>query len=406
MRLPIRHVVASAILLICGLCAAKTATAVDIEGRSSTQLFWFNDYVDGSHQMEAAEYLRVSISKIDSGEKLSIKGYGRLDYDVKHGGELQDRLYYLYAEYKGFMEKADIKLGRQFSNLSAGSALIDGIEVDVNKIGPVGIVVNGGRDVIFGEEDELSSHLSSYGAQVYYMGPRMTYLDISYYRAYDYSDVSRDIIGSSYKQYFFDLIKAYANARYDLTSQTLSEMLGGLKFFPTLNLMMTAEYYESYPTFDATSIYSVFAVDKFRESLFRGDFTLASWVDISLAYSHESFGEGGHAQLYEGGFRFRPSLNSTIGIFHDKRTGYPGDLSGYKFYAEYSHIGKWKAAAGVDYDTYQRDDMTGQEIARKYWAGGRYLFAKNISGSFHVEDNVNINYSKDIQGRLTVDVDF
>jgi hypothetical protein len=406
MRAPLRHVYVSVVLLIFGLSAATSAQAVIVEGRSSTQLLWFNDIVDGSSQTEVAEYLRASLREIDNDKKLSLVGYGRLSYDVKNGGEVQDRLYYAYADYKGFLDKADIKLGRQFVNLSAGSALLDGIEADVNKIGPVGFVVNGGRNVVFGEEKELTSHLYSYGAQVYYTGPKMTYLDISYYRAYDYSDIARDILGSSYKQYFFNLFKAYANARYDITSEQFNEVLGGLKYFPTLNLMLTAEYYESYPTFDATSIYSVFAVDRFKEGLFRVEYTMAAWVDISLAYSHESFGEGGHAKLYEVGLRFRPSLNSTIGFFRDKRTGYPGDLSGYKVYAEYSHIDKWKAAAGIDYDSYERDNMTGQETARKYWAGGRYLFAKNISTSLRVEDNVNVNYTKDIQGRLTFDYDF
>jgi hypothetical protein len=406
MRLSMRYSCALAALLLFGLGDATTASAVVVEGRSSTELLWFNDIVDGSKQTEAAELLRVSISGIDSGNKLSIKGYGKLDYDLKHGGDLENRLYYLYADYKGFMDKADIKLGRQFVNLSAGSALLDGIEADINKIGPIGFVITGGRDVIFGEEKELASHLYSYGAQAYLTGPQMTYLDISYYRAYDYSDIARDIIGSSYKQYFFNLVKAYANARYDLTSKSFNEVLAGLKYFPTLNLMLTAEHFESFPTFDATSIYSVFAVDKFKENLFRVEYTLAAWVDISLAYSHESFGEGGHAKLYEAGLRFRPSVNSTIGLFHDKRWGYPGDLDGYKIYAEYSAMGKWKAAGGIDYDAYERDDMTGRETARKYWVGGKYVFAKNMASSIRLEDDVNVNYTKDIQGRLTFDVDF
>lgn len=171
-------------------------------------------------------------------------------------------------------------------------------------------------------------------------------------------------------------------------------------------MMLTAEHYESYPTFDTTSIYSVFAVDKFKEDLARVDYTLAAWIDISLAYSRESFGEGGRAKLYEAGVRLRPSPRSTIGLFHDKRWGYPGDLSGYKVYAEYGAPGTWKAAAGVDYDAYTRDDMTGQETARKYWAGGRYFFTKKMSSTLRIEDNVNVNYSKDVQGRATFDVDF
>lgn len=402
MRLPIRYIYSAVLLLLCGLGAAKTTPAVVVDGRSSTQLLWFNDIVDGSKQIEATEYFRAAIS----GEKLSLKGYGKLNYNEKRDDELQYRLYYLYADYKGFMDSADIKLGRQFVNLSAGGVLMDGIEADVNRRGPVGFVVTGGRNVIFGENKDLASHVYSYGAQVYFAGTEMTYLDVSYYRAYDYSDIVRDIMGGSYKQYFFNLIKAYANARYDLTSQSFNDVLGGLKFFPTLNLMLTAEYYESYPTFDTTSIYSVFAVDQFKEGLFRVDYTLASWLDISVAYKHESFGEGGHAEVYEAGLRLRPSLNTTIGLFHDKREGYPGDLSGYKVYAEYGRLGKWKAAAGADHDVYERDKLTGRETARKYWVGGRYVFAKKISSSFRVEDNVNVNYTDDIQGRLTFDFDF
>ncbi|HEY6012246.1 MAG TPA: hypothetical protein VIX18_12345 [Nitrospirota bacterium] len=401
-----RHKWVLAAALVFGCFFARPATAVVVDGRSSTQLIWYNDIVDASKQMEAAELLRVSISGIDGADKLSIRGYGKLNYDLKHGGEVEDRLYYLYADYKGLFDTADVKLGRQFVNLSAGSALIDGIEADINKIGPVAVVLMGGRNVLFGEDGELSSHLSTYGAQVYWMGEKMAYLDVSYFRAYDYSNVARDLVASSYKQYFFDVIKAYANAKYDLTSEVFNELLGGLKYFPMLNLMLTAEHYESYPTFDTTSIYSVFAVDKFKEDIARADYTLAAWIDISLAYSHESFGEGGRAKLYEAGLRLRPSLNSTIGLFHDKRWGYPGDLSGYKVYAEYGNPGKWKAAAGVDYDAYTRDDMTGQETARKYWAGGRYFFTKKMSSTLRIEDNVNVNYSKDVQGRASFDVDF
>ena len=60
-----------AAVMLSGLIAAHPASAVVIEGRSSTGLLWYNDIVDASKQMEAVESLRVSISGIDSGEKLS-----------------------------------------------------------------------------------------------------------------------------------------------------------------------------------------------------------------------------------------------------------------------------------------------------------------------------------------------
>ena len=389
----------------------NTGSAAEIHGRSSTQAIWYNDIVDNSKQLDLAQYLRVSASSLDSDNKLSVNGYGRAVYNTKdnsisEGKEVNTRLYYFFADYKDFMGNTDIRLGRQFVNLSAGSTLMDGLKTNIKNAGPVGFVLMGGRNVIFGEEGNLTSHSYTVGAAAYLSGVKNTDLDVSYFRAYDYSEIARDILGASFKQYLADSVKVYANARYDLTAEVFNEVLAGLNYFPILSLMLTAEHFESYPTFDTTSIYSVFAVNKYKENVLRAEYSASQWLGISAAYSAEDFGDGEDATLYEIGFKIRPSLNTTIGIFHDNRSGYGGDLDGYKVYAEYRRFGKWNAAAGIDYDSYQRDDMTGQETAKKYWAAGRYIFTKNMSSSFRVEDNVNVNYSKDIQGRLTFDYDF
>jgi hypothetical protein len=47
---------------------------------------------------------------------------------------------------------------------------------------------------------------------------------------------------------------------------------GGVKYFPTLNLMLIAEHYESYPTFDDL-IYSVFKLGQVHENLARVEYT-------------------------------------------------------------------------------------------------------------------------------------
>lgn len=383
--------------------------AAEIHGRSSTQYLWYNDPVEGGNQRDLIEYLMVSVKGLDAAGKLSIQGYGRAVYDLKddaYGDDLETRLYYLFADYKGFMDKADVRLGRQFVNLSAGSALLDGIQVDVRNVGPVGFTAAGGRDIRFGETGVLTSHASAVAVGAYLAGYKSTDLDISYFRSYDYSDVARDIMGLNFKQYLLENVKIYGNARYDLTAEVFNEILAGARYFPVLDLMLTAEYYESYPTFDATSIYSVFAVNKYQEMLLRGEYTALSWLDISLGYAQEDFGDGGDSDLYEIGLKYRPSVNAAVGVFHDSRSGYGGDLDGYKLYAEYGKIGAWKAAAGIDYDSYQRDDMTGEETAKRYWAAGRYYLAKNMSASVRVEDNVNVNYSKDMRGRVTFDYDF
>lgn len=405
MRLPIRclFILAGLYLAICGI---SSATAAEVHGRSSTQLLWYNDIFDGSKQTDLAQYLSFAATDLDGKKKLSVNGYGRGVFDLKNSDDSDGRLYYFFADYRDLMNVVDVKLGRQFVNVSAGSALMDGVEADFKRIGPFGFVALGGRNVLFGDTGELTSRQYSAGATLYLANADLTYFDISYFRTYDRGNLARDILGGSYKQYLLEAVKAYANARYDLTSETFNELLFGVKYFPALDLMLTAEHYQSYPTFDTTSIYSVFAVDRYKESIFRGDYTLAAWLDISAAYSMEDFGEGGKAKVYEAGLRLRPSTVLTVGLFHDKRTGYPGDLTGYKGYVEYSKLGAWKASAGVDHDAYQRDDMTGQETAQRYWAAGKYIFTKNMSGTVRLEDSVNVNYSKDMQGRMTFDVDF
>lgn len=388
----------------------QPVSAMEIHGRSSTQLLWYNDFVDGSKQLDAAQYLRVSGTGIETEGKLSVHGYGRALYHFKdqpdHNDSVTTRLYYFFADYKDFLGNTDIRIGRHFVNQSAGSALLDGVEANVKNIGPVGFIVLGGRNVLFGEEHTLTSHSAVLGASVYLSGVKNTDLDVSYFRTYDYSDIARDIIGASFKQYLLSMVKVYANARYDLIAEDFNEVLAGINYFPSLNLMLTAEHFESTPTFDATSIYSVFALNQYKENSVRAEYTAASWLDLSAAVVFEDFGDGEDATVYEVGARIRPSINSAVGLYHDSRSGYGGDLDGYRIQVDYNKIGKWKASAGIDYDTYERDSMTGQETAKRYWAAGRYIIAKNMSTFVRVEDNVNINYSKDIQGRLTFDYDF
>ncbi len=388
-----------------------TAWAAEIHGRSSTQLIWYNDIVDSSKQRDIAEYLRVAVTGIDRENKLTINGYGRAVYNtrensVNDGKEVSTRLYYFFADYKDFMGSTDVRLGRQFVNLSAGNSLIDGVEANIKNVGPVGFTVMGGRIILFDEVGVLTSHASTMGASIYLTGVKNTDLDVSYFRAYDFSDISRDIVGASFRQFLFGSVKVYANTRYDLTAEVFNEVLVGINYFPILPLMLTVEHYQSYPTFDTTSIYSVFAVNKFKEDTIRAEYTATQWLDLSGAYSREDFGDDGDAKLYEIGIKIRPSVNATVGIFHDARSGYGGKLDGYKIWAEYAKFGKWKVTAGIDHDAYERDNMTGRETAKRYWVAGRYIVAKNMSTSARVEDNVNINFSKDIQGRLTLDLDF
>lgn len=398
-------------LLLCSLLVATNAFAVEIHGRSSTQFLWFNDIFTERSQQEIAQYLNIGITKIDKAGKLSIYGYGRGSQDVSNGNGLTGRLYYLYLDYRNLFDMVDIRAGRQFVNIAAGNALIDGARIDLKNIGPVAFTVLGGRNVIFGLDGELSrSDDAVLGVAANLVGFKHTDLEIGYFAKWtNGSDgPARETLGGAFKQYLFNNLKIYADARYDLYGEVFSEVLAGVKYFPIPNLILTGEYYQSYPTFDADSIFAVFAVDRYQEGVFRADYRLNDMFSVNAGYSHQDYGDDEAADVYHLGCRIRPIEPLEVNLSYDKRRGFNGALDGGIIDASYDVTKALQLAAGIQFDVYTREDLatTGHEIARKYWGGARYKLAKNMSASARIEDNVNAKYENDWQGRVVFNYDF
>jgi hypothetical protein len=394
-------------LLCTVLLSATTAWAAEIHGRSSTQFVWFNNLFNDRKQTEIAEYLQLSITKIDSAGKFSIYGYGRGSQDLRNGDGLNGRLYYLYGDYRDLYDKVDFKIGRQFVNLAAGSAIIDGVQVDLKNIGPVAFTVLGGRDVLFGLNGEIG-HASNtaVGVAAYLTGFKQTNAEISWFRKFDQGSVARDLLGGMFSQYLLNNLKVYGNARFDLVSESFNEVQGGIKYFPLSNLILTAEYYQSYPIFDTTSIYSVFAVNEYQEGVFRVDYMFNEMISVNAGYNRQGYGEGAAANVYHVGVGLRPIESLKFNVEYDNRTGYYGSTNGVIVDASYDINKKSQVAAGMTYDVYQRDAMTGDEIARRYWLGGKYMLAKNMALSGRIEDDVNARFESDFSGRVVFDYNF
>ena len=385
--------------------------AVEIKGRSSTQVYWFNDYYNG-RQVELAQYLRIAATNIDKDGKFSIYGYGRAGTVLGNADSEENRtsgrLYYLYGAYRDIGGKLDVQVGRQFNYLSAESSLIDGARLDLKNVGPIGFTFLAGRNVAFDLTGELS-HRGDYatGAAIYLQGFPNTDVDISWFRKFDEYDLARDILGASFKQYLFQNMKLYGNARYDLVSEVFSELLGGLRYFPTANLSLTAEYYQSYPTFDTTSIYSVFAVNRYKEALVRGDYSVTEKLSVYGGFTRQDFGDAdGEGNVYIVGITLRPLTALTIDIDYDRREGYGGTLNGGTLEVNFDATPALRLAAGAAYDVYQRDSMTGEATARNYWVGARYKLTKKMSASLRIEESSNKTYSSNSQGRFVFDYDF
>ena len=393
------------------LLSATTAWAVEIHGRSSTQIDWFNNLFNDNKQTEISEYLQLNVTKIDSAGKFSIYGYGRGSQDMNNGDGLNGRLYYLYADYRGLFDKIDLRLGRQFVNIAAGSAIIDGGKIEVNNFGPVALTVLGGRNVIFGLNGELS-HSGDYvfGVAGNLVGFKHTDLEMGYFAKWGAGTDGpvRETLGASFKQYLFNSVKLYGNARYDLYGEVFNEVLAGVKYFPMANLVLTGEWYQSYPTFDADSIYAVFAVNRYQEGVFRADYIINKMITVNAGYSRQNYGEDGNADVYEIGARIRPIEPVMVHLSYDKRHGFNGSLDGGIIDITYTATKELELAAGLQFDVYTREDIvtTGHEIARKYWGGAKYKLAKNSSASVRVEDDVDRRFSSNWGGRVVFNQDF
>ena len=389
------------------LFASSVAWSAEMHGSSSTQFQTFTDFLTGNKQAEFGEYLNLSVSKIDAAGKLSVTGYGRVTEDVQNGQGLNGRLYYLYADYSNLYDKVDLRLGRQFVNYAAGSALIDGGKIDLKNVGPFAFSVMGGRNVIFNLDGEATTNKDYvWGIAGYLAGFKDTDVELSYFMKLDEDGIARDQIGASAKQYLFNSVKVYGNARFDMTSEVFSELLGGVKYYPNADLVFTGEYFNSRPVFDNSSIFSVFAFDRYSEAVFRADYTINDKIGVNAGYTKQIYEEGGDINVYEVGARLRPVEKVQLNLNYDYQLGYDTKLNGGAVEVVYEPTKPLELAGGIHYDTYERDRVTGRETARKYWLGGKYKIAKNMTATVRVEDNVTQQYSSDWATRFAFKYDF
>lgn len=388
------------------LLSSSAAWSAEVHGRSSTQFTWFNDIFTEKKQAEFGEYLSLSLTKLDKDNKLSFQGYGRITQDILNGQGFNGRLYYLYGDYSNLFDKVDIRLGRQFVNYAAGSAIIDGGKIELKNVGPIAFSIMGGRNVFFNLNGEGTSYRDfAFGAAAYLNGFRNTDIELSYFMKLDNDGVARDQVGASFKQYLFNSLKVYGNARFDIPSETFSEVLAGLKYYPRADLVFTGEWYQSYPIFDSTSIYSVFAVSRYQEGVIKLDYSINDKIAINAGYNRQVY-EDADADVFELGCRIRPIEHLMLSLNYDHRNGYGGRLNGGIADISYEILKSLEIAGGIHFDVYERDRITGEETARKYWLGTKYKINDKMSASVRVEDNVNARFKEDWSGRAAFNYNF
>jgi hypothetical protein len=394
------------VMLAALLCVPLLSHAAEVKLTSSTQYLWYQDLLADKQQQDIAEYLRLNVTKIDKEGKLNIYGYGRATNTVSTSEDVKGRLYYLYVDYRdAFQEHLDIRAGRTYVNAAAISGTIDGAFVDLKNLGPFGVTAFGGRRVIFDEKQETGSREDGMmGMSVYLDTVKSTHVELSYGRKYAEGDLARETVGLDFSTTPIAKTNFYGRVKYDTSAETYNEVLFGAKVAPVKDLVLRAEYYESYPTFDIASIYSVFAVEQYKELSFAAEYQLFQNYRVSAKYAREDYGADANGDLFQVGLLARPVKDLTLNVQYENRTGYAGKLSGIRLYGEYK-MQKASLLAGIDYDDFRRE-ASREGSAKKYWAGVNYEFNKIFSAVVRMEDNTNFTYDHSYQGYAALQINY
>lgn len=378
----------------------------EVKLTSSTQYLWYQDLLSDQREQEVAQYLRFNVTKVDQEGKLNIYGYGRATKQVTTSQDFQGRLYYFYVDYRdAFKEHLDLRAGRTYVNAAAASGTIDGAHVDVKNLGPVGVTVFGGRHVLFDDKRDVGTRGDALmGMSVYVDTIKNTHVELSYGRKYSDTDLARELVGLDFSTTPVVKTNFYGRVKYDTTAEVYNEVLFGAKVSPWSPLTVRAEYYESYPTFDIASIYSVFAVDQYKEKSIAAEYQITANYRVSAKYAREDFGAEAKGNLYQVGLLARPVKDLTVNALLEKRDGHAGQLSGIRLYGEYKIL-KASVLAGIDYDDFRRE-ASREGVAKRYWAGVNYAFTKMVSAVVRVEDAMGFTYDHSYQGYAAVQINY
>jgi hypothetical protein len=401
-RIPV-HIAVAALLIA---CVPSLSHAAEIHATNSTQYLWYQNILTNESQGDVADYLRVNVTKLDKAGNLTISGYGRVTQEVTTGEELKGRLYYLFLNYRdAIKDHLDFRLGRSYVNAEAFSGTVDGLNLNVKNIGPLGFTLFGGRNVILANKAETGNGGDAVvGTSVYLDTVKNTHAELSYGRKYADSDLARENVGLDISTAPVQMLGLYGRARYDTIGERLNELLFGAKVSPVKDLTVRGEFYQSRPTFDKESIYNIFQISVFNEASIAAEYQLNANYSINAKYAHEDFDLGATANLYKAGVKARPIKDLTLNASYERRIGYAGALSGVRFNGEYRI---WKAIllAGIDFDDFTRQDSRDGN-SKKYWAGLNLAVNKMLSASVRIEDNDNFNYSHNYQGFTTLNLNF
>lgn len=393
----------SALAAVVGILlgAAPPAGAADfaLSGEATAVLESWDDPVDGEGALPFYQYLRLDFAEKGGGGDQRFALYGRLAADLADEVDADSRLYYAWYEKRGIVPGADLRVGRQWINTVAGSPVIDGVLVRGGLWGHR-LALFGGGWVSF--DDQRVEDAWTWGAQLAREG-RSCDASLSYMQKWDGGDLARELVGGGIQVGIPWSGTAFGEFQYDLISEVLAWWSAGARISPSSRLSLRAEFLGTTPVFDATDIYSVFAVDEYREASLKADYRIGrEWLAFA-GYTREMYREIGDADVGEAGIELRrpAALHGYVsGVW---RTG-DRDLSGVKASLGGPVFLGIDGDAGIEYDVYSRvgDGSDSDTTAKRYWVEARRPFSGGLTLAGRVERVESIVYDYYNRGRLSL----
>ena len=383
------------------------AGAASFSLKSSSQFLWGDNWL-GESEPVVAEYLKL---KYDGESKMRFTGYGRASKAFgagnMHDTSTNGRLYYGYLDYWG-LDLLSLRMGRQFAAYSAGGMILDGLTADFRNLSQyAGMAFSAGGDVQMPVNSDYSTdRRMAVAVSIYLKDAGLTDADISYLRKYDEKNVARETVGVNVSSSFTSA-KPYVRAAYNNLTESFDTLIAGLDIYPTARLAIRGEYYQAYPTFDSTSIYSVFAVDRYSEYLLKAAYDVTARLSGFAAYKRQSYEENDTADVVSLGGMYHPSDGVWMNASLDNRQGRGGRLWGAEVYGDYGISADFNLSAGVQRDMYQRvETVNTWANASRYWLGIKYRIKEDSQLTLRAEENTNENFSHRFVGRAAFDITF
>jgi len=401
-------VVLSTVILLSFL-PFNDARAATFSGRSSTVVEWFEDVTDET-AMPVYEYVLLNVRDLDN-DGMNFRGYGRLATDIKDVVDVDSRLYYAYLEKRGIINgRTDFRLGRQFVATTAGASVMDGLDLTIHNLGPVSLRLFGGGDATYYEDYDSDDLMWGVEISGLYMRNRLN-LGLSYLQKWEDSDLTKELIGIDFDFDQPNLINVYSEFQFNDRNNVVSYFLVGGKYYRSPKWNLRAEYLYSLPVFTSTSIYSVFAVDKYQELMAEYTYNFAPGLRAFGNYSREIYEDFADANVFEAGVekirtdRFSGYLT---GVYRDDEDGQ--DLVGFKVRAAWMFTRKFQAGAGANVDVLDRridfENNEDETTSSLIWLYGTYAFTDRVSMELKLERAESDLWDEYYRGRARFNVSF